>query len=98
MAELNSSQNSGKRVESRMRAALYMRVSTSRQAEHDLSIPDRQSQLRSWCAANGHTVASEFVEAGASAGDHPRPVFQQMIERACDGENAFDVIVVHSYS
>ena len=45
-----------------------------------------------------HTVVSEFIEAGASAGDDRRPVFQQMIERACDGENAFDVIVVHSYS
>jgi site-specific DNA recombinase len=98
MAELNSIRNSGKRVESTMRAALYMRVSTSRQAEHDLSIPDQQRQLRSWCAANSHTVVSEFIEAGASAGDDRRPVFQQMIERACDGENALDVIVVHSYS
>ena len=98
MAQVNSILKSGERVESRMRAALYMRVSTSRQAEHDLSIPDQQSQLRSWCATNGHTVVSEFIEPGASAGNDRRPVFQQMIERASDGENAFDVIVVHSYS
>jgi site-specific DNA recombinase len=97
MAEVNFIPT-GERVESTMRAALYMRVSTSRQAEHDLSIPDQQSQLRSWCAANGHMVVTEFIEAGASAGDDRRPVFQQMIERACDGENALDVIVVHSYS
>lgn len=81
-----------------VRAALYMRVSTGRQAEHDLSIPDQRSQLRSWCSANGHEVVAEFVEAGASAGDDRRPAFQQMIERACDGEQAFDLIVVHSYS
>ena len=80
------------------RAALYMRVSTGRQAEHDLSIPDQRSQLRSWCRAKGHDVVAEFVEAGASAGDDRRPVFQQMIERACDGEQAFDLIIVHSYS
>ena len=80
------------------RAALYMRVSTGRQAEHDLSIPDQRSQLRSWCRAKGHDVVAEFVEAGASAGDDRRPVFQQMVERACDGEQAFDLIVVHSYS
>src|SRR5262249_53994717 len=80
------------------RAALYMRVSTGRQAEHDLSIPDQRSQLRSWCRANGHDVVAEFVEAGASAVDDRRPAFQQMIERACDGEQAFDLIVVHSYS
>ena len=75
-----------------------MRVSTGRQAEHDLSIPDQRRQLESWCRAQGCTVASEFIEGGASAGDDRRPVFQQMIERACDGEQAFDLILVHSYS
>ena len=81
-----------------LRSALYMRVSTGRQAEHDLSIPDQQRQLRAWCRAQRHEVVAEFVEAGASAVDDRRPVFQQMIERACDGEHAFDLIVVHSYS
>ena len=80
------------------RAALYMRVSTGRQAEHDLSIPDQRGQLNSWCRAKGHIVVAEFIEAGASASDDRRPAFQQMIERACDGEHAFDLIVVHSYS
>src|SRR5215470_17885830 len=84
--------------QSTLRAALYMRVSTGRQAEHDLSIPDQRSQLKLWCRANGHSVVAEYVEAGASAGDDRRPSFQQMIERACDGEHAFDLIVVHSYS
>ncbi len=80
------------------RAALYLRVSTGRQAEHDLSIPDQRTQLEAWCRANGYIVAAEFIEAGASAGDDRRPVFQQMIERACDGGQAFNYIVVHSYS
>src|SRR6201987_5851615 len=81
-----------------LRAALYMRVSTGRQAEPDLSMPDQRSQLKLCCRSNGHDVVAEFVEAGASAGDDRRPGFQQMIERACDGEHAFDLIVVHSYS
>jgi site-specific DNA recombinase len=80
------------------RAALYMRVSTGRQAEHDLSIPDQRRQLEAWCRAHGCAVAAEFIEGGASAGDDRRPVFQQMIERACDGEHAFELILVHSYS
>jgi len=84
--------------ESASRTAPYMRVSTGRQAEHDLSIPDQRSQLNSWCKAKGHVVVAEFIEAGASASDDRRPAFQQMIERACDGEQAFDLIVVHSYS
>src|SRR5882757_2049158 len=80
------------------RAALYMRVSTGRQAEHDLSIPDQRRQLQAWCRTQGYIVVAEFIENGASAGDDRRPVFQQMIERACDGERAFDLILVHSYS
>ena len=77
-----------------LRAALYLRVSTGRQAEHDLSIPDQRQQLQSWCRAQGYAVTAEFVEAGASATDDRRPAFQQMIERACDIESAFDVIIV----
>jgi DNA invertase Pin-like site-specific DNA recombinase len=78
----------------RQRAALYMRVSTGRQAEHDLSIPDQRRQLEAWCRTQGCIVATEFIESGASAGDDRRPVFQQMIERACDGEQAFELILV----
>src|SRR5215467_15864321 len=73
-----------------LRAALYMRVSTGRQADHDLSIPDQRSQLKLWCRANGHDVVAEFAEAGASAGDDRRPGFQQMIERMLTVAGAFD--------
>ena len=81
-----------------LRAALYLRVSTGRQAEHDLSIPDQRAQTANWVAARGWTLAAEYVEPGASATDDKRPEFQRMIERACDGDNPFDVIIVHSYS
>src|SRR5262245_36143288 len=80
------------------RATVYLRVSTGRQAEQDLSIPDQKAQTRAWAAQRGWTVVAEYVEPGASATDDKRPEFQRMIERACDGENAFDVIVVHSFS
>ncbi len=80
------------------RAATYLRVSTGRQAEHDLSIPDQKAQTQAWVAQRGWVVVTEYVEPGASATDDKRPQFQRMIERACDGENAFDVIVVHSFS
>jgi site-specific DNA recombinase len=80
------------------RAAIYLRVSTGRQAEHDLSIPDQRAQTQAWVAQRGWRIVAEYVEPGASATDDRRPEFQRMIERACDGENAFDVIVVHSFS
>ncbi len=81
-----------------MRAALYLRVSTGRQAEQDLSIPDQKKQTKAWCEARGWEVVAEYVEPGASAMDDKRPEFQRMVERACDGERAFDVVVVHSFS
>jgi site-specific DNA recombinase len=80
------------------RVAVYLRVSTGRQAEHDLSIPDQKAQTQAWVAQRGWIIAAEYVEPGASATDDRRPEFQKMIERACDGENIFDVIVVHSFS
>ena len=82
----------------RLRAALYLRVSTGRQAEHDLSIPDQRAQTAAWAAARDWSLVAEYIEPGASATDDKRPEFQRMIERACDGDNPFDVIVVHSYS
>ena len=80
------------------RAAIYLRVSTGRQAEHDLSIPDQKAQTEAWIAQRGWRVVAEYVEPGATATDDKRREFQRMIERGCDGENAFDVIVVHSFS
>jgi len=67
-----------------MHVALYARVSTTRQADNDLSIPDQLRQLNEWCKANGHLVVHEYVEPGASATDDKRPVFQQLIND-CNG-------------
>ncbi len=39
-----------------LRAALYLRVSTARQAEYDVSIPDQQWQSEAHCAARGYRV------------------------------------------
>jgi len=81
-----------------MIVALYARVSTTKQAEKDLSIPDQLRQLREWCDRQGHGIAAEYVEPGASATDDKRPVFQQMIAEACRSPRPFDAIVVHSQS
>ena len=81
-----------------MHVALYARVSTTRQAENDLSIPDQLRQLNDWCKANGHAVVHEFIEPGASATDDKRPVFQRMIAEAMLRPAGFEVIVIHSLS
>lgn len=81
-----------------MHVALYARVSTTRQAENDLSIPDQLRQLNEWAKANGHLVVQEYVEPGASATDDKRPVFKQMIADAMMKPPAFDAIIIHSLS
>ena len=81
-----------------MHVALYARVSTTRQADNDLSIPDQLRQLKEWCKANGHVVVQEYIEPGASATDDKRPAFQQMISDALLKPSAFEAIIIHSLS
>ncbi len=80
------------------RAALYLRVSTGRQAENDLSIPDQRRQLQAYCQAKGLEIVSEFVEPGASATDDRRPEFQKMMDAASAKPAPFNAIVIHSFS
>jgi DNA invertase Pin-like site-specific DNA recombinase len=80
------------------RAALYVRVSTTRQAAHDLSIPDQIRQAEDYCASRGFEVVEIFEEPGASAVSDRRPQFRRMIEMATWTPPPFDLIIVHSYS
>src|ERR1700758_4415639 len=66
------------------RAALYLRVSTARQAEHDVSIPDQKRQGEAYCASRGYELVETYVEPGASATNDRRPEFQRMIEAGSD--------------
>ncbi len=81
-----------------LRAALYLRVSTARQAEHDVSIPDQRRQGEAWCVARGYELVETFVDAGVSATSDRRPEFQRLIEAASERPSPFDVIVTHSFS
>lgn len=80
------------------RAALYLRVSTPRQAGHDLSIPDQRRQIEGYCLSRGWEIAAEFVEPGNTATDDRRPSFQAMIDAAMEKPPTFNVIAVHSFS
>ncbi len=79
-------------------AAIYARVSTTRQADNDLSMPDQVAQCRAHCERNGWEVVEIFSEAGASALDEDRPVFQEMINKATRSDHPFSFVVVHSHS
>ena len=65
-----------------LRAALYLRVSTARQAERDVSIPDQKRQGEAYCQSRGYQLAETYVEPGASAANDRRPEFQPMMRLA----------------
>ena len=81
-----------------LRACGYFRVSTGRQAESDLSIPDQRKQSIAHCLMRGLKLVAEYVDAGVSGMEEDRAEFQRMIERATDDDRPYDVILVHSYS
>ena len=80
------------------RVAIYARVSTTRQAENDISIPDQLAQAHRFCDARGWYAVRDFVDPGASARDDRRPQFQAMMDAACVDPSPFDLILVHSQS
>lgn len=81
-----------------LRVAVYARVSTIRQAEADLSIPDQIGQAKNWCLRQGYELVQEYIEPGASGMDENRPVFQKMLADAKVQPRPFDLILVHSFS
>lgn len=85
-------------VPANARVAAYLRVSTGRQAEAELSIPDQRRQAEAFCAARGWTLCAVFEDAGASGTDEDRPEFQRMIEAATGPGHPLDVVLVHSTS
>src|SRR5665213_455709 len=84
-------------MNSRKRAVLYLRVSTGRQAANDVSLPSQRDITTTHCATNNWIVVGEYVEA-ATATDDRRTAFQQMMERACDSDKPFDLIVFYSFN
>lgn len=81
-----------------MRACLYARVSTGRQADNDLSIPDQIRQMKAWCDQNNYQVVMEYKDEGASGTDENRPQFQRMLSDVCLSPSPVDIIVVYNLS
>ena len=67
--------------------ALYIRVSTQRQADEGYGLDAQRSELQAYCTAMGWTVADAhiYVDAGVSGKSTDRPAFQAMLEAARTG-------------
>jgi site-specific DNA recombinase len=81
-----------------MKAVLYARVSSERQAEKDLSIPSQLKALRNYALGKDWQVAHEYVDEAESARTANRPKFQEMIRNAKQKPAPFDVILVWKLS
>lgn len=79
------------------RAVIYLRVSTGKQAEKDISIPDQRKQLRAHCKNQAYIIAGEYKDAKSGRDDN-RPGFKKMLDDIKHGGLGCDVILVHSYS
>jgi DNA invertase Pin-like site-specific DNA recombinase len=81
-----------------MNIAMYVRVSTGRQAEEGVSIDGQVAQINAWVQREGHVVVTIYREMGASATDDRRSEFRKLMAEACSPEHPFDAVVVFSLS
>lgn len=67
--------------------AVYIRVSTAKQADEGFSLDAQKERLTSYCAAQGWHVADQhvFVDAGISGKTTDRPAFLAMMQAAQAG-------------
>jgi site-specific DNA recombinase len=81
-----------------MKAALYARVSSEKQAEKDLSIPSQLDAMREFASKNGWEIYREFVDEAESARTDKRPAFQEMISLSKQKIPPFQMILVWKYN
>lgn len=75
-------------------AAIYIRVSTTEQAEGGESIPAQRERLRKWAEEHGYRVVQEYVDAGESARVADRPAFSRLIQDARRKDREWDAVLV----
>ena len=79
-----------------LRCVIYARVSTTKQADNDISIPDQEAQGRRYIDEREGEHTRTYVEPGASATTTARPVYQEMLADAQAG--SFDVVITFALS
>ena len=70
----------------RIRVALYVRVSTDKQAEFGMSLDAQRAELERYCNDRRWDIVDVYVDGGFSGKDTERPAFQRMIQRVREGE------------
>lgn len=68
-----------------IRAAIYVRVSTDRQAQEGMSLKAQESELTAYCHQRGWQIEGVYTDGGVSAKNTDRPAFQIMTSRIAEG-------------
>jgi len=76
-----------------MRAALYTRVSTQEQADHNYSLEGQLDKLRAYCDLHEHAIAGEYIDAGYSGTTDKRPGLTRLLADVEAG--LVDVVIVY---
>lgn len=75
------------------KVAIYVRVSTTNQAEEGYSVQEQQNALNKYAEAMGWTVYKEYVDAGFSGGKLERPAINNLINDS--KMKTFDTVLVY---
>lgn len=82
----------------RTRWVSYVRVSTTEQADRDLSLPAQRAAIEAFAKRSGHEIAHEYAEAGCSGTDVNRKAFREMLKDTLRTDSDVGTIVVHHTS
>lgn len=76
----------------KIKVAIYIRVSTKRQAEDGYSLDAQKERLEKLCETNDYIIYKVYCDEGKSAKNTKRPAYQEMMEDMREGK--FDKIIV----
>jgi site-specific DNA recombinase len=77
------------------RAVIYVRVSTTEQAEEGNSLVTQEKACREYAEKNGYEVAEVFIERGESAKTANRAELQKMLGYCAQKKNGISVVIVY---
>ncbi len=77
-----------------MKVVIYVRVSSEKQAEKDLSIKAQIKELRNYADKNKYNIVDVFIDEAISGRTDNRPAFQKMIALSKSNNPPFKAILV----
>lgn len=80
------------------RAVGYCRVSTVRQAEHELSLDEQQRKIEDYARLKGRDIVQFFTDRGVSGRTEDRPEFKKMCAFVTDPSNGIQYVIAYNFS